>query len=226
MTRTWRWSFQLMLVVGATLGLWGAPAWAVVEARPGQVEAGTGADVDFVVSQGCDSSPTTSVAILLPKEVSGTPQPVAGFGAAVAEGQAVRWTRGTLPANQTQAFRVHLRLPNAPGATLYFPVIQSCQQGEIRWIEVPSAGQDPRQLKRPAASLRLTAGPPAPNESRQPGPSQPAVPDVRSAGTRPKGGVPAGAGGTAGPTLAGLLAVAGVTLLLAGGLLLRLRQDG
>lgn len=224
MRRAWRCWCRLVVAVGATLGVWGAPAWASVEAQPSQVPAGTEADVDFVVTHGCDNSPTTSVAIQLPKEVSGTPLAVTGFGAAVAEGQVVRWRGGNLPADQQRAFRVHLRLPNAPGATLYFPVIQSCQLGEIRWIEVPTAGQGPDQLDRPAAVLRLTAGSPTQTQPPAPGTSQPGAQETRSEGTRPKGAVPAGAGGMARPTLAGLLAVMGAGLLGGGVLFVRLRR--
>lgn len=227
---TWGCWWRLVVAVGATLGVWGAPAWAHVDAQPGQVPAGAEADVDFVVSHGCDDSPTTSLTIQLPEGVSGTPLAVAGFQGAVAEGRVVRWTGGNIPADQKQAFRVHLRLPNTPGATLYFPTIQSCQLGEIRWIELPTAGQEPHQLESPAAALRLTAGPPAQTEPPQPGlsqpdRSQPASHDQRTAGTRPKGGVRAGAGGTAGPALAGLLGVMGVGLLGGGVLFVRLRQE-
>lgn len=224
MRRTWGCCWRLVVAVGATLGVWGAPAWAHVDAQPGQAPAGTEADVGFVITHGCDASPTTSLAIQLPEGVTGTPQAVEGFQGAADDGRVVRWTGGNLPAQQKQTFRLHLRLPNTPGATLYFPAIQSCQLGEIRWVEVPTAGQDPHQLESPAAVLRLTAGPPAQTEPRQPGASQPGAHEQRAAGTRPEGGVRAGAGGTAGPTLAGLLTVGSAGLLGAGVLFVRLRQ--
>lgn len=224
MRRTWRCWWRLILAVGATLGVLGAPAWARVEAQPGEVPAGSQVDVGFVVTHGCDGSPTTSVAIQLPPGVRGTPLPVSGFEAPVAEGQQVRWTGGNLPTDQKQTFVVHLRLPSTPGATLYFPAFQVCQQGAMTWGEVPAAGQDARQLKNPAAALRLTADPPPQVGAPQSTTSQPG-PDTRSAGTRPEGGVPAGAGGTAGPPLARLLAVIGAALLGGGMLFMRLRQD-
>jgi hypothetical protein len=36
-------------------------------------------------------------------------------------------------------------VPDAPGQTLYFPVIQECQQGVHRWIEIPTGQQSMRR---------------------------------------------------------------------------------
>jgi len=47
------------------------------------------------------------------------------------------------------------KLPDKPGAVIYFPVIQQCAKGESRWIEIPAQGQTGEDLKRPAPALIL-----------------------------------------------------------------------
>jgi uncharacterized protein YcnI len=44
----------------------------------------------------------------------------------------------------------------AAGGTLYFKVVQECEKGVHRWIEVPSDGQEAGgKLSEPAAALKL-----------------------------------------------------------------------
>ena len=40
----------------------------------------------------------------------------------------------------------------APGRMLYFPVVQQCEQGEHRWVEIPAAG---KHSNEPAPGLML-----------------------------------------------------------------------
>ena len=49
-----------------------------------------------------------------------------------------------------------MKLPDKPGATLYFPTVQECQTGVHRWIEIPAAGQQWHDLAEPAPFVRLT----------------------------------------------------------------------
>jgi periplasmic copper chaperone A len=42
-----------------------------------------------------------------------------------------------------------------PGATLYFPVTQICEQGIDRWNEIPAAGKTARDYKFPAPAVKL-----------------------------------------------------------------------
>ena len=42
------------------------------------------------------------------------------------------------------------------GETLYFPVIQTCEEGEAAWIEIPAEGEDGEELESPAPSITLT----------------------------------------------------------------------
>ena len=42
-----------------------------------------------------------------------------------------------------------------PGKTLYFPVVQECEKGVHRWIEIPAAGKSSRDYPEPAPALKL-----------------------------------------------------------------------
>jgi len=41
------------------------------------------------------------------------------------------------------------------GGMLYFPVVQECEQGVERWIEIPADGKGPGDYEKPAAGLKL-----------------------------------------------------------------------
>ena len=46
---------------------------------------------------------------------------------------------GSLPDDQFDEFRMVMKLPDRPGTTLYFPIVQECKDGVHRWIETPRA---------------------------------------------------------------------------------------
>ena len=66
-------------------------------------------------------------------------------------------------------FKLRAMLPDTPGKTLYFKTIQVCEQGDLRWIEVPKAGEpdfdfsDPKnpvmKVKEPSPFVKLVPRP-------------------------------------------------------------------
>jgi hypothetical protein len=52
-----------------------------------------------------------------------------------------------------------VKLPDAPGTTLHFPVIQTCAEGELQWVEILKPGDPAGHDRRPAPSVRLEARP-------------------------------------------------------------------
>ena len=46
-----------------------------------------------------------------------------------------------------------------PGTVLYFPVVQECEQGVHRWIEIPAAGKSSGDYPEPAPALKLQSKP-------------------------------------------------------------------
>jgi uncharacterized protein YcnI len=86
------------------------------------------------------------------------PKPVdAGHGRTITETVSeVAWSGGELADEHFDEFRMTMKLPDRPGTTLYFPVVQDCREGVHRWIEVPEKGREAKELKEPAPGLRLT----------------------------------------------------------------------
>jgi periplasmic copper chaperone A len=130
----------------------------------------------FAVPHGCGGSATTKVAIQLPEEiisvtptvnpnwtvetmltgpdpeVTGSQDDDAGDGAV----QVVYTATTPLPDGLRDTFELSMRLPDLPGQTLAFPIVQTCEDGEIAWTQVADDGADAHDLATPAPVLRLT----------------------------------------------------------------------
>lgn len=158
-----------------TLGLAG-PASAHVSITPSDTAAGAHTVLTVSNGHGCEGSPTTEITISMPEQVNAvTPtrnplydvtkqvvtldEPLTDVhGNTVTERvESVVYTaRTALPEGYRDAFELSLQLPETPGETLVFPVIQTCEEGEIPWVEVPTEGQDPEELERPAPTVTIT----------------------------------------------------------------------
>jgi uncharacterized protein YcnI len=148
------------LVGGAFLFVQGT-ALAHIESDPGAVEAGKTATVGFVVEHGCEGSPTVELRFQVPAEVTQA-QPVdkAGWTTAV-DDRVVSFSGGSLDPETTDTFEIEFVAPSEPG-TIYFPVVQRCEDGETSWIEIPTS--DATELDLPAPAVEVTAGPPTSDE--------------------------------------------------------------
>lgn len=151
------------------------PAAAHVTLDQRQAPADSYYKASLRVTHGCKGSPTVRVRVRLPEGVSGArPQPKAGWkvditrvklttplddghGGKITEtiGE-VSWSGAMLPDEFFDEFALIMRLPDRPGATLHFPVVQECAQGVHRWIEIPEGGKSARDYKEPAPALQLT----------------------------------------------------------------------
>jgi copper(I)-binding protein/uncharacterized protein YcnI len=123
-------------------------------------EAGQNYAAFFKVEHGCDGSPTTALTVQIPASVTvlDTPsKPSWTVSATRDKGQVtgVTW-RGKLAAKDADQFGLFVKLPAKPGP-LYFPVQQQCEKGEIRWSDIPAAGQAWRDVPHPAPILQLVA---------------------------------------------------------------------
>jgi uncharacterized protein YcnI len=149
-------------------------ASAHVTLETGEVVAGSGYKAVLRVPHGCEGSATTRISVKIPEGVIGIkPQPHYGwkveavtgkyakaydfYGHKLEEGVVeVTWSSGNLPDAYYDEFvlsgMVSAEVP--PGA-LYFPVVQECEKGVNRWIEVPAAGQSEHDLKQPAPALNV-----------------------------------------------------------------------
>ncbi len=153
-----------------------ASAHAVLD--PNTAPAGAYHRLVVRIAHGCNASPTVELSVGLPDGVAGgKPQPKAGWQVAIrreklpepfrdSHGNLVTdrvaevvWSGGRLDDAHFDEFAIQVRLPNRPGETLRFPVVQRCETGEHRWVEIPEPGQRPGALKAPAPALLLLPRP-------------------------------------------------------------------
>ena len=160
-----------------TAALAATPASAHVTLDGKQAAVGAEYKAVFVVPHGCAGSPTIKLRVQIPEGVIATEAtPVAGWnvetvkgkyaaeydykGAKVSEGiKEVDWSGGKLPDKTRQEFVIATYLASSlkPNTTLYFPVVQECEQGVSRWIEIPPDGAThSHEGKWPAPGVKLT----------------------------------------------------------------------
>lgn len=173
----------LRMALPAVLIAAAAPAAAHITLETPAAPAGSYYKAVFRVGHGCDGASTTAIRIRIPAGVTGVkPQPKPGWQLAVAmaapdadahaahaihaaHGQAgatvseVAWSGGSLPDAHYDEFVLRVKLPDAPGTALHFPVIQTCVKGENQWVEILNPGQPAGHDRRPAPALRLEARP-------------------------------------------------------------------
>ncbi|HSF35105.1 MAG TPA: YcnI family protein [Nocardioides sp.] len=154
-----------------------APASAHVTATPSTTAAGAYTVATFAVGHGCEGSPTTKIEIQVPesvlsvaptrnpfyeveKTIEQLDEPVAdAHGNEVTERVAsIVYTADTpLPDGQRDTFELSFQIPDAEGEMLTFPTVQTCEEGETGWVEVPADGQDADELESPAPGFEITA---------------------------------------------------------------------
>lgn len=144
---------------------------AHVAVEPSEVPAGASRTFAFSVPHGCEGEATTSVALRLPPTiVTADPRPASGWDLVVeneADGATIAtWSGGSLPDGSVATFRVRLTTPDAPRTMLYIPVVQECEDGRYRWIQIPGDGESYEELATPAPRIAL-GDPPATGETGQ-----------------------------------------------------------
>jgi len=66
------------------------------------------------------------------------------------------WTGGSLPDAWYDEFVFRATLPDAPAGTMvWFPIVQQCEKGVNRWIEIPAAGKKADDDKKPAPGVKI-----------------------------------------------------------------------
>jgi uncharacterized protein YcnI len=141
-----------------------------------QAPVGASYKAVFAVPHGCKGSPTVKIRVQIPEGVIAVkPMPKAGWSIDVVEGKyaseysyhgatigsgvkEVSWSGGKLPDKNYDEFVMLTALTDTlkPNTTLYFPVVQECESGVSRWIEIPSEGAgSSHEGKSPAPGLKL-----------------------------------------------------------------------
>jgi periplasmic copper chaperone A len=157
----------------AALLLAATPALAHVELETDKAPADSNFKAVLMVPHGCAGSATIGLRVQIPEGViQAKPMPKPGWKLLIVEAKLrqpvdyegtkltedvreIDWTGGNLPNAYYDEFTFVAKLPDKPGAVIYFPVVQQCAKGESRWIEIPAQGQSGEDLKLPAPSLTL-----------------------------------------------------------------------
>jgi len=156
-----------------------AAAHVTLERR--QAPVGSYYKAVFAVPHGCAGSATIKLRVQIPEGVIGIkPMPKPGWtletvkgkyateyefhGSKLSEGvKEVVWSGGKLADDNFDEFVFSSFLTPGlkPDTTLYFPVVQECEQGVSRWIDIPSEGRSSHGEggKTPAPGLKLTTKP-------------------------------------------------------------------
>jgi uncharacterized protein YcnI len=128
----------------------------------------------FRVPHGCGNAPTVKVRVRIPDGVVGVKpmpkpgwqlnlvkgkydKPYAMYHGSVTEGvKEVSWS-GRLPDDYYEEFVISVYLTDelVPGQMLYFPVVQECESGVHRWIEIPQDGKSAADYNEPAPGVKL-----------------------------------------------------------------------
>ena len=163
------------IIVIALLAI-SVPAMAHIGTSPGEVAAGESSSIAFRVGHGCDDSPTVSVVMEIPAGVTSVvpkakpgwtveteegalPEPVEVDGETISEGVVrVSWTGGSLDPHQYDEFEIRAQMPDTEGETIYFPVVQTCEEGEHAWIQIPEEGGPEPESPTPGVTLVASTG--------------------------------------------------------------------
>lgn len=143
-------SLALGLVVITLAGVNMVPASAhvTVNAHAETYYAGSGAALYIRVPHSKAGLNTVQVDVAMPANIGIVkPENIPGWTESVVndtEGKntiSVTWKGGSLPDSSYADFGMKLTLPNTPGVTLYFPTVQTLNDGSTdAWVTIPVAG--------------------------------------------------------------------------------------
>jgi periplasmic copper chaperone A len=170
---------SLCLIAVATLAASSASAHISLENR--QATVGASYKAVFAVPHGCAGSATVKIRVQIPEGVIAVkPMPKASWSVEAIKGKyateydyhgkqfsegvrEVVWSGGKLPDDNYDEFVVSTFLTGGlkPNSTLYFPVVQECEQGVSRWIDIPDEGSaaHSNDSKSPAPGVKLMPKP-------------------------------------------------------------------
>ena len=152
-----------------------SPASAHITLERQEAAVGASYKAVFRVGHGCGTSPTLKVRVRIPDGVINVkPMLKPGWQVETVKGKydksytmfhsvtvtegvkEVTWT-GRLPDENYDELVLSMYLTDdlVPGRTLYFPVVQECESGVHRWIEIPQEGKPAADYKEPAPGVKL-----------------------------------------------------------------------
>lgn len=125
------------------------------------------------LGHGCDGgSPTTSFSVEIPEalalvrpmpkagwklsvETAPYAKPIKAHGKEITSGvKKITWSGGRVQDGEYDEFIFVGQLRDEAAGPIYLPVVQTCEKGEWRWVDLPQGGQS---AKNPAPVLRVAA---------------------------------------------------------------------
>ncbi len=163
------------MLVSALMIAFVTTAAAHVTLEGQEAKVGAGYKAVLRVPHGCDGAATTSVRVKIPAGVIGVkPMPKPGWTLSTSTGKypktyklfhneltegvtEIGWSGGKLPDSWYDefVFTGFLAGDLAAGTKLYFPVVQECEKGVHRWIEIPEGGKTRSDYRETAPELML-----------------------------------------------------------------------
>jgi periplasmic copper chaperone A len=169
--------FRTIVLGVALLGVAGAPlANAHITLENQQAPVGASYKAVLRVPHGCEGSATVAVRVRMPDGfIEVKPMPKPGWKLDVVRGKyqkpmsmrstkvnegvtQVDWSGGNLPDAYYDEFVLtgYISDEAQAGQTMYFPVVQECEKGVNRWIEIPAGdAAHTDDHGEPAAALKL-----------------------------------------------------------------------
>lgn len=165
---------MLVKMLGPSMVLAPSAVHAHVTLEQQQAPVGTPYKIVLRVPHGCGDSATIRLSVQIPEgiiaikpmikpgwQIATTRGPYSKtysyfHGAKFTEGvKEVTWSGGKLPDAFYDEFVMSAFIAGelSPGQILYFPLVQQCEQGEHRWVEIPTAG---KPAIEPAPGVMLT----------------------------------------------------------------------
>jgi periplasmic copper chaperone A len=176
-------------LIGAVVVAFAIPAAAHVTLETQEAKIGEPYKAVLRVPHGCEGTATTALRVRIPGGlIAVKPMPKPGWTLATTTGKydktytffhnaklsegvtEIVWSGGKLPDAWYDefVFQGFVAGDLEPGRPLYFPVVQECEKGAHRWIEIPAAGKSAADYPEPAPVLRLLPRPaPAPQPAAQ-----------------------------------------------------------
>ncbi|MEN9708950.1 MAG: hypothetical protein RIQ68_1358 [Pseudomonadota bacterium] len=162
-----------LLLAACAATLFSLSAQAHVTLEKPDAAAGQAYKAVLRLGHGCDGgSPTTSFSVEIPEALALVrPMPKAGWQLKVeqapyakpikAHGQEITsgvkkitWSGGRVQDGEYDEFIFVGQLRDEAAGPIYLPVVQTCEKGEWRWVDIPQGGQ---AAKNPAPVLRVAA---------------------------------------------------------------------
>ncbi|WP_137044674.1 YcnI family protein [Pseudolabrys sp. FHR47] len=167
---------SIMLASALLAAIGASQALAHITLERKEVPVGSFYKAVLGVPHGCDGSATVKVSVQIPEGIIAVkPMMKPGWtlevrrgdyakpysylhGAKLTQGpKEVTWSGGNIPDAYYDEFAMQAFVAGelAPNTTLYFPVVQTCEKGEHRWIETPSTPKTGSGHGEPAPALKL-----------------------------------------------------------------------